>query len=50
MRRQFEQDSPPRRDRFSLLKKILMITGILALIYFFITEVLMRLLAALTPS
>ena len=38
-----------KRHRIPLVGKILMFIGLLTVIYLFVTEVLMRILAALTP-
>ena len=49
-----ERFHPPgqdrRRKRISILKTILMVIGIATVLYFFVTEVVMRVLALLTPG
>ena len=48
MRRRREKCEP--RPHLSAIEKVLIAIGIAAVIYLFVTEVLMRVLAALTPS
>lgn len=49
-RRRPPEKPPEPRPRMPLIAKILMLIGIATVLYLFITEVLMRVLAALTPS
>ena len=44
------REKQEKGKRMPLIAKILMCVGIAALLYLFITEVLMRILAALTPG
>ena len=48
MKEQKEEKQPARPGRFSILSKIFIVIGILTVLYLFITEVLMRVLAMMT--
>lgn len=52
--RRMERFHPPEKERkrrgLSLLKTVLMVIGLATVLYFFITEVVMRLLALMTPG
>ena len=48
MRERNEEERNRHRKRFSILSKIFMVIGILTVLYLFITEVLMRVLAMMT--
>ena len=52
--RRAERFHPPgkerRRKRISILKTVVMVIGIATVLYFFVSEVIMRILALLTPG
>ena len=48
MRERNEEGRHKPRKRFSILSKVFMVIGILTVLYLFITEVLMRVLAMMT--
>ena len=48
MKERNEEERHGRRKRFSILSKVFMVIGILTVLYLFITEVLMRVLAMMT--
>lgn len=48
MKERNEEERHGHRKRFSILSKVFMVIGILTVLYLFITEVLMRVLAMMT--
>ena len=48
MKKLNEEERHGHRKRFSILSKVFMVIGILTVLYLFITEVLMRVLAMMT--